>query len=324
MATRTLTVLVVGRAGAPHLRLLDRLPSQTAVTISADEATLAEVGARADVVVSDCGYGRQLASVWPHLRAVRWVHSVTAGIDHLLFPALVESHVVLTNGRGAFKRALAEFVLTGCLHFAKDLPRLERQRRARRWETYDMEELHGRTLGIVGYGEIGHATALLAQAFGLQVLALRRRPELSAGETLADELIPPERLHDLLRRSDYVLLAAPLTAATRGMIGAAELAVMKPTAVLINVGRGPLVVEDALVAALGAGRLRGAVLDVFDTEPLPADHALYGLDNVLFSPHTADRVTGWLENAVEVFLTNFERFRKGEPLLNVVDKRAGY
>jgi phosphoglycerate dehydrogenase-like enzyme len=318
------TVVVLGKPDRPHLKLLERLPREVTLRFASDEALLAELGPGAEVVFCDIGRGAQLERVWDRLERLRWVHSISAGVDHLLFPALVASDVTLTNGRGAFKRALAEFVIAAALHFAKDVPRLQRQQRAHAWELYDMEELHGKTMGIVGYGEIGRASAALAKAFGMRVLALRRHPERSAADTLVDEVVPRECLQDLLSRSDYVLVAAALTAETRGLIGAAELARLKPTAVLINVGRGPVVVEAALIEALSARRLRGAALDVFDVEPLPAAHPFYRLDNVLLSPHTADHVAGWLENAVMVFLENVARQGRGEPLLNVVDKRAGY
>jgi len=320
----TLNLLVLGSPEAPHLQPLARLPREVSVSFSADGATTGDASARAEVVFCDMLPGGRLPSIWPRLGAVRWIHSISAGVDHLLFPELVSSDVVLTNGRGAYKRSLAEFVIAGALHFAKDFPRLERQRRDRLWGVYEMEELHGRTLGIVGYGEIGRATAGLARAFGMRVLALRRHAARSAGDALLDRVVPRERLGELMGESDYVVVAAALTPETRGLVDRAALAAMKPTGVLINVGRGAIVDEPALVETLRERRIRGAVLDVFADEPLPADHPLYALDNVVLSPHTADRVTGWLENAVEVFLANVERYRGGAPLLNVVDKRLGY
>ncbi len=317
-------LLVLGRADTPHLSLLQRLPRETSVTFTQDAARVAEVGPEVEVAFCDIAQGGQLRPAWNKLRRLRWVHSISAGVDHLLFPELIESEVVLTNGRGAFKRALAEFVLAAALYFAKDVPRLKRQQQGRLWQLFDMEELHGKTLGIVGYGEIGRASAALAKAFGMRVLALRRHPERAAEDALPDELVPRDRLEDLLARSDFVLVSAALTAETRGLIGPAEIKAMRPTAVLINVGRGPVVVESALVDALTAGRIRGAALDVFDVEPLPGEHPFYRMENVLLSPHTADHVAGWLEQAVEVFLGNFARFGSGQALVNVVDKRLGY
>jgi phosphoglycerate dehydrogenase-like enzyme len=158
----------------------------------------------------------------------------------------------------------------------------------------------------------------------MRVIGLRRRPQQGAGDPLLDEVLPLERRVELMQRSDYVVVATPLTPETRGLVGEAEIQAMKPSAVLMNVGRGPCVDEQALLRALEAGRIRGAALDVFDQEPLPAGHPFYRFDNVLLSPHCADHVPGWLDDAMALFLDNLERFRRGEPLLNVVDKRAGY
>jgi phosphoglycerate dehydrogenase-like enzyme len=158
----------------------------------------------------------------------------------------------------------------------------------------------------------------------MRITAIRRRPALSGSDPLLDRIYPADRLPDLLREADYVLIAAPNTPETRGMIGPPELAIMKPTAVLINVGRGPLIEEAALIDTLQHGRIRGAALDVFDEEPLPAGHPFYGLKNVLLSPHSADHFSGWIESAARMFVRNFHHFVKGEPLENVVDKRAGY
>jgi phosphoglycerate dehydrogenase-like enzyme len=254
----------------------------------------------------------------------RWVHSRWAGIEGLLFPALVESEAVLTNGRGSFADSLGEFVIAAVLFFAKDLRRMRRSQAQGRWDPFDPEWVRGKTLGIIGYGEIGRAAAQRARAFGMKVIGVRRRPEQSAGDALVDEVLSFERRSELMARSDYVLVATPLTAETRGIVGEREIAAMKPSAVLMNVGRGPCIDEKALLSALTSGRIRGAALDVFDQEPLPAGHPFYGLDNLLLSPHCADHVPGWLEDAMALFLDNLDRFRRNAPLLNVVDKRAGY
>jgi len=255
---------------------------------------------------------------------VRWLHSASAGVENVLFPALIESKVPVTNSRGLFSEALAEFVLAAILLFAKDLPRMLRSREAGRWDPFDIELIQGRWLAILGYGDIGRAVAQRARAFGMKIAALRQRPELSRHDSLVDRLLGVDGLHELLRLADYLVLALPLTPRTRGLIGEAEIAVMKPSAVLINVGRGPVVQEAALVHALRGRRIRGAALDVFETEPLPAGYPLYECDNLLLSPHCADHFPGWKRRAMEFFLENFERFRNGEPLRNVVDKKRGY
>jgi phosphoglycerate dehydrogenase-like enzyme len=317
-------ILVLGNPAASHLKMLDRLPDSTHVVATADEAHAMEHAAEADVIVCDMGRAATLKALLPHATKLRWVHSVSAGVESLLFPEMLASPAILTNGRGAYKRSLAEFVIAGAMYFAKDMPRLLRNQQAGVWEPFYMEELHGTTLGIVGYGEIGHASAALAKALGMKVLALRRRPELSSGDPLVDRVYTHEGLREMLSQCDYILAAAPNAPGAIGLIGEAEFAVMKPNAVIMNVGRGPVIVESAMIQALESGRIRGAALDVFDHEPLPAGHAFYGMKNVLLSPHCADRVTGWLDMAVEVFLANFERFVKGEELMNIVDKKAGY
>jgi phosphoglycerate dehydrogenase-like enzyme len=283
------------------------------------------VGSERPDAILVCSAGRALLEpVWPMSAGVRWVHSRWAGIENLLFPALVESDALVTNGRGSFAESLAEFVMGALLFFAKDLRRMRRSQSEGRWDPFDPEWLRGKTLGIVGYGEIGRATARLAKAFGMRVIGARRHPERSAGDPLLDEALPDGRRLELLQRSDYVLVCTPLTPETRGLVGAAEIAALKPSAVLVNVGRGPCVDEAALLQALEAGRIRGAALDVFEQEPLPSGHPFYGLDNVLLSPHCADHVPGWLDDATALFLENLELFRRGAPLKNVVDKRAGY
>jgi len=197
-----------------------------------------------------------------------------------------------------------------------------RQQQAGVWEPFISAMLHGKTLGIIGYGSIGSAAASRAKGFGMKIAALRRKQ--GANDLLVDVFYARPQLLDLIAASDYLLLATPITPETRGMIGAAEIAAMKSSAVLINVGRGPVVDEAALIEALESGKIRGAALDVFTVEPLPAGHPFYRMTNVLLSPHTADRVEGFLGPPVEAFLENLERFLNGKPLENLVDKHAGY
>jgi phosphoglycerate dehydrogenase-like enzyme len=180
-------------------------------------------------------------------------------------------------------------------------------------------------VGIVGYGDIGRAVATRVRALGMRVLGVKRHgPPARNDDPLAERIYGPEGLIEMISRSDYVVVAAPLTPETMGLIGEPEIAAMKPDAVLINVGRGPVIEEAALVKALSEKRIKGAALDVFDTEPLPEGHPFYKLENVLLSPHCADHTPDWLDQAMRFFLAQFERFRKGEPLRNVVDKKLGY
>jgi phosphoglycerate dehydrogenase-like enzyme len=266
-------------------------------------------------VVFDCWIGREvLEALWPRLRCARLIHSRSAGLDGVLFEALASSDVTLTNGRGVFSAALAEFVIAALLYFAKDLGRMRRAQAARIWEPFESERLEGRTLGVVGYGDIGRAVASRARALGMRVLALRRSPAGAEDGVLAE----------LVARSDDVVVATPLTPETQAIVGRREIAALRPHAVLVNVGRGPCVDEAALVEALSGRRIRGAALDVFEREPLAPDHPLWALDNVLVSPHCGDRARDWLERATACFLDNLERLQLGAPLSNVVDKRRGY
>jgi phosphoglycerate dehydrogenase-like enzyme len=317
------TLLVLAHPNDRELAALDRLPDHVRVVAGDTLEAFAEAAPDADAILAWWTDRFLLEQVLKDAQRARWVHASSAGVESLLFPALVESDVVFTNARGAYSASLGEFALAAMLFFAKDLRRMVRSQAARQWDQFDVELLQGRTLGIVGYGDIGRAAARLAKPFGMRILAMRRHPDRCGGDSLIDAAYAPDRRCEMLAECDHVVIAAPLTAETRGLIGNAELAALRPGAVLVNVGRGPVVDEPALIAALEQGRIRAA-LDVFETEPLPAGHPFWKLENVLLSPHCADHHEGWRARSMEVFLTNFRRFAAGKPLENVVDKRAGY
>ena len=317
-------LLVISNPTASHLRLLEQLPEPVEIRVGEELTFLKMHAAGADVILNGSHHGELLHAVLPSARQVKWIHVLSAGVDKILFPELIESPVPVTNGRGVFKDSLAEFNIASILFFAKDFRRLVTSQQAGRWEQFDVVQVRGQTLGIVGYGEIGRETGRLARALGMKVVAVRRRAALSADDHDLERAYPPEQLREMLSVSDYVVVSTPLTSATRGLIGDAELRAMKSSAVIINVGRGPVIVESALIAALTEKRIRGAALDVFDVEPLPAGHPFYKLDNVLLSPHSADHIAGWADAATNQFIRNYERFRDGQPLENVVDKKAGY
>ena len=316
--------MVISNPAAPYLRGLDKLPAGTEVVIGNTPEAFASLGDRADVVLYCMNAGVKLEALWPLAPKARWLHSMAAGLESTLFPALVESPIPMTNARGVFKESLGEFGIASILYFAKDLRRMVRNQEAARWEQFDVEMITGKTLGIVGYGEIGRATAVRAKALGLNIHAIRRRPELSGNDPVVDRSFAIADRAAMLAGCDYVLLAAPLTEETRGLIGAAELAAMKSSAVLINLGRGPVVDEAALITALSSGQIRGAALDVFDVEPLPAGHPFWTMENVLISPHCADHTATWTDEAIQFFVDNCNRFLKGEPLENLVNKKLGY
>ena len=319
------TVLVLSNPTEPQLAMLDGLPEDTGIAAGNTLEAFENAAPNATVIFSWSIAGPLLREVFRMCPRVQWVHSRAAGLDSVLFPELVESPVPLTNGSGVFSPPLGEFALAAILYFAKDFRRMIRSQMAGRWDPFDITEIGGQTVGIVGYGDIGRAVATRVRAAGMQVLAVKRHgPYLYNVDPLVNRIYSPDDRLEMIAQCDYIVVATPLTAETRGMIGEPEFAAMKPDAVLINLGRGPVVDEAALIRALSSKRIKGAALDVFDHEPLPEGHAFYGLENLLMSPHCADHTPDWLERAMQFFIEQFERFRKGEPLRNVVDKKLGY
>ena len=317
-------VLVLANPAAPELALLDELRGRAAIVIGHSPTACEDAAPHAEVILNWTSSGSLLQQIWPMATRVEWVQTRSAGLDGILFPALAESPVVLTNARGVFSEILAEFAIGAVLFFAKDFRRLVMSQIAGQWDPFDVTEIRGQTLGLVGYGDIGRAVARCAHAFGMRVVALRRHPDLTNDDPNVSQVFPSEAKHEMLRQSDYVVVTVPLTPESRGMIAAPEFEAMKPPVVLINIGRGPVVDESALIDALRARQIRGAALDVFETEPLPAGHPFYSLDNVLLSPHSADQTSDWKERSMRLFLENFRRYRAGERLLNVVNKKLGY
>jgi len=318
-------LMVISDPAEPLLALLEELPEDTEITVGNKPDAFAGVAAEADAIFNWELSAKTLREVFGMCPKARWVHTRTAGLDKLLFPALVESPAVLTNGTGVFSDSLGEFALAAILYFAKDFRRMIRAQQAGTWAPFEVEMAAGKVVAIVGYGDIGRAVALRVRAMGMQVVAVKRHaPPTPCGDALAQEIYGPEGLLQALERSDYVVVSAPLTPETRGMIGEAQFAAMKDSAVIVNVGRGPVIDEAAMLRALAGKRIRGAALDVFEREPLAAGHPFYQLGNVLLSPHCADNTPGWEEEAMRFFLGQFRRYAKGEALLNVVDKRLGY
>jgi phosphoglycerate dehydrogenase-like enzyme len=320
------------RAAAPGARL---------VTVSVEglaDGPLDDVEVMLRGWLSSDAFDRLLARA-PHLA---WVHSATSGVERALTPASRERGLLVTNARGVFSRPIAEYVMMMILGVSRRLPQLLELQRERTWQPLEGAELRDVTVGIVGLGSIGRAVGALATAFGCRVVAVRRRPETadppaaadgsgladgddrSFGEVMLDRVGGPDTLPELLGESDFIVLAAPLTPETEDMINAETLAMVKPGAWLINVARGRLIDERALLRALRDGPLGGAVLDTFRDEPLPPMSSFYDLPNVIVTPHTAWSSGRVLDRSVELFCDNLRRFAKGDPLLNVVDPAAGY
>jgi phosphoglycerate dehydrogenase-like enzyme len=318
-------VLITAKSTGPRMDLMGPVVSAARVLVGNALADFGDAVADGTVLFNWSGSRALVREVFLAAPKLAWVHSRYAGLDGILFPELVESRVPLTNGSGVFSPSLAEFSLLAMLYFAKDVARLRRQQMAGVWGPFDMLPIEGKTVGIVGYGDIGRETGLRAKAMGMRVLALKRHAPAAGGDMgPVDEFFVTARILEMVAACDYVVVAAPLTAETKHLVGAEVFATMKQEAVLINVGRGPVVDEAALIAALSAGRIKGAGLDVFEQEPLPANSPLYGMENVLLSPHCADHHADWLDDAVRFFVAQYERFAKGEPLRNMVDKKLGY
>lgn len=298
--------------------------------VSTEELRAALDGAQV-LFVADFRSG-MLRDAWSHARSLRWIHHGGAGVDPLLFPELVHSDVVLTNSGGVFDRAIAEYVLGLVLAFAKDMPRTFDLQRRHEWLHRETERIDGKTAIVVGAGSIGREIGRLLRAAGMRVIGVARRArpaaarESSAGgpDAAFERVAAIDELHAILPGADYVVLSLPLTAETRGLFGAAALARMKPAARVINVGRGAVVDEAALVEALRSRRIAGAAPDVFATEPLPPDHPLWEMPGVIVSPHMSGDFQGWAAVISGLFVENFRRWHEGRPLLNVVDKARGY
>lgn len=318
-------ILVLCEPDLAHLAMLRELPGVVEVVAGNSAAVFKSTAPDASVVFNWSASLPLFREVFLMCRNLQWVHSRSAGLDRVLFPELIAGSVTLTNGKGVFSASLGEFALAAILYFAKDFRRMIRSQMAGVWDPFDVEMVSSRTVGILGYGDIGRAVAARVRPMGMRVLAVKRHPgQASEPDPLVEEVYPPERRAEMLARCDYVVVAAPLNDETRGLVGEREFAAMKKSAVVINVGRGPVIDEPAMVKALSQGRIKGAALDVFDQEPLPKGHAFYKLENVLLSPHCADHTAEWLDDAMRFFVSQFERFYRGEALLNVVDKKHGY
>ncbi len=265
----------------------------------------------------------------PSLTRLKWIQVPAAGVGHVLSEELIASPIIVTSARGVRARAIAEHVLAVTLALARQLHTAVRRQMSRQWALDELDTngltrtLRGRRMGIVGLGSIGLEVAELAAAVGLKVSAIRKHADAPPPPPV-ERLLPPDRLAELLAESDVVVLSAPLTPETLHLINETTLAQMKPGAFLVNIGRGKLVDDAALIAALQGGRLGGAALDVFTREPLAPESPYWDLPSVIITPHMSGGMEDYWTPLVALFAENLRRFDAGETLLNVVDKRAGY
>ena len=300
---------------------------------------LAELEALADVVITDAAglpaalpgaqvlflwdfFSSALAEAWPHAASLEWVHVAAAGVDAMLFEELRRSPVRLTNAHGIFDRPIAEFVLASILAHDKQLHLSKRLQHEAVWKHRELTGTHGSRALVVGTGGIGRATARLLRAVGLSVRGAGRTAR--EGDPDFGTVVPSAELADHAGWADHVVLAAPLTEQTRNLVDDAVLAGMKPSAHLVNVGRGALVDEAALLRALRTGGIAAASLDVFREEPLPASHPFWGMENVHMSAHMSGDIAGWRDSLARQFAASLRRWKAGEEPANVVDKQRGY
>lgn len=251
--------------------------------------------------------------------SLRWVSVGGSGVDHL--GAWDPARLTVTNAAGVAAEVMAEYAIGGLLHFSLGLDTFARLQRQHAWTSGSVASLRGQHLAILGLGKTGQAVARLAKALGMTVTGIRARP---APTPNVDRVAPMAELHAVLAEANCVAVCLPLSAATRGLLDATAFAALKPGAILVDISRGGIVQQAALVEALGSGRLRGAALDVFETEPLPAENPLWDLENAIVTPHCSSVYAGWERRAMEMFCDNLDRWQRGAPLENVVDPQRGY
>jgi phosphoglycerate dehydrogenase-like enzyme len=317
------TCLLVGR---PTPAALERLSAATIDLryVPIEDAGPEDVAAAEVVFIWDFRW-RTLSSHWPQLTRVTWVHTASAGVDHILSENIRSRRLLVSNSAGVFDRPIAEYVLALALSHAKGLTATHAAQRERRWHYRETRLLAGSTMLIVGMGRIGSAIGRAAAALGVVTIGIRRHPSRHAPDAwLPDRLVGVERLPDVVGVADFVVVAAALTPESEGLISRSVIDAMRPSAYFVNVARAPIVDTGALVDALLAGRIAGAALDVFDEEPLPQESPLWDVPNLIVSPHMAGDAIGWDVAVADRFLDNTRRWLAGQPLVNVVDLDRGY
>jgi phosphoglycerate dehydrogenase-like enzyme len=317
MTAPTVTVLHDGKL-PPRMHDIESMADVR--TARPDE--LADALRGADVLLAWDFSSPALRSAWAGADRLRWVHTASAGVDNVLTPEVRESDVVVTNSRGVFETPIAEYVTGLVLMTAKDMLGTWQRQQRREWEHRETHSVQRRLAVVVGVGPIGRAVGRMLSAVGLRVRGVGRSARASDPDF--GEVRAASSLREAVADADYVVLVAPLTQETRGMVDAAVLSAMAPQAMLVNVGRGELVVEADLVRALQQGDIGAAALDVFEKEPLPADSPLWTMPQVLVSPHMSADTVGWRDDLAALFVDNLGRWCRDEPLLNVVDKQLGY
>lgn len=320
MASEPIIVLLTAEDEDPY-------PGLEAVTDSArlihvrDEESLQAALPEADILLVTDFRTRMLQRAWPENHHIDWVHATAAGVDALMFPEIVNSDIRVTNARGVFDRGIAEYVLGAILMFAKDTINNLRYQRRHQWQHRETELIRGCNALIIGAGSIGREVAGLLRASGMRAVGIARSDR---EDEHFDAVYANVKLFELLPEADYVIITAPLTDATHGLFDHKAFAGMKPSARLINVGRGPIVVESDLVDALENQMISGAALDVFEQEPLDEQSPLWEMPQVMISAHMAGDFIGWRRALIDQFVENYRNWVDGKELFNVVDKQSGF
>ena len=322
MNSERTTVVIQGIETAGVVPGIEAIAAEAAILCAGDLDALRDALPGAEVLLGWNFAAEDIRHAFERAHRLRWIQWAGAGVDAALFPALVESDVTVTNVRGVFDRAMAEYALGMILAFAKDLHRTLDLQRDRTWLHRPSEPVAGTKALVVGAGSIGRTIARMLRGAGIDVEGVGRSardadPDFGRVHGIAN-------LNRALGSADWVVLIVPLTEHSRGMFDASRFAAMKPTARFFNLGRGALVDEPAMIEALESGVIAGAGLDVFAEEPLPAESPLWAMENVLVSPHMSGDYKGHRVAIADVFIENFRRYRTGEPLVNVVDKRLGF
>ncbi len=315
-------VTVLTAPGEPEPPGVDAIRARAEVRFASDEQSLRETLPGTQVMMVTDFRTEALEAAWGEADRLEWIHATSAGVDALMFPGLIEGPVTVTNARGIFDRSIAEYVLCTMLMFNKDFPNSLRLQREHRWKHRDTERSEGQQVLVVGAGSIGRQIAKLAAAVGMIPHGVARRARSDDPDFAA--VHSNDQLMDQLGKADFVVIAAPLTPQTEGLFDRRAFEAMKPSARLINIGRGPIVKTDDLVKALEKGTIAGAGLDVFEEEPLPEDHPLWDMENVIMTAHMAGDFIGWRRALTDQFLENFDRWLAGDELFNQVDKSLGY
>lgn len=313
-----LDILVLNHLAERHLTVIRDVAPDSRIT-SCELAQAAEHINQADIVVA-WGW-MDIQPLYLQAPKLKWIHALSAGVENLLFPELQASHTILTNSRGIHGIPISEHVFALMLAFTRGLNFFIRQQTEHLWKRAQVEEIHDKTIGIVGLGSIGREIAKKAKAMGMHVIACKQN---MTNELFVDALYPSEELAEVLKAADFVIASVPLVEETKELFRLEQFQQMKPTAYFINIARGGIVREADLVTALQTGLIRGAGLDVFEDEPLPAASPLWDMPNVIITPHLAALSPNYMDRAIKLFADNLHRFLQNKEMLNVIDKQRGY